>query len=85
MRSLESLQDWEGAIRLAGVVATGAAVALVWVFRHDGGAWHERLRHALLVAWTPVLLAWPRRRRTPEKALCSSLGELEHLRRAGAI
>lgn len=92
MRRLGEWDRWSSRLRLFVVVCGAAGFMTAWVFQQQG-PWAERLLGALLAAFAPIVVAWPflartlrRPRRLPFLRLHpGSLGELDFLRRAGAI
>lgn len=93
MRIFRKVAQWDGQLRLAWAVGLGALFMTLWVLQ-QAGSWPTRLWGAALAAFVPVVVAWPfllRRIRRPARAARfrrwrpESGGELELLRRAGAI
>lgn len=80
---------WSAGLRLVGVVTAGALWLAAWMFLHAGSSGRERIWAALMAAFVPVVLAWPylvRATRAWRRARgVASLGEVDRLRRFGAI
>lgn len=83
MRTLNAwMSELGGNLRLAGIAVIGSLLAFPMIVRSLDGSWSARLRHALTLALTPVLMIWPHRSRT---AQCASSDELARMRRLGAL
>ena len=92
MRILRGLGQWDGKLRLAWVVCTGALFMTLWVLQ-QAGSWPTRIWGAALAAFAPIVVAWPflargiprPARRAQAYRPAESLSEVDLLRRAGAI
>lgn len=92
MRILRRLGPWDGKLRLAWVVCTGALFMTFWVLQ-QAGSWPARIWGAALAAFAPIVVAWPflarRIQRSTRQAQvhrpAGLLGEVDLLRRAGAL